>query len=279
MLAALRKGAGHAALAALHAGRRLIEVRGRQDELRVINLHGTIPWSWPRLDRLINALDEFGGIASASDWSKPGRFLLTFDDGYDNNFEYAERLSARSMSCLYFVVPSFIDRTTAQYLAYHRDRAVEGYVPVDELGSARGLSREQVRALTAMGHVIGAHNFSHRSLGSREPAVIRYEIDESLEALREILGAPVQDFALAFGYRRDVSPEALTHLIDKRVRVHTALRGPAPRSGSRLIHRTGLDPMMPLSTCLESALGTLDRLTAQERAGLEEEWRARGGDA
>ena len=269
--AILREGAGHAVLAASHW---LRPGNGLPDGYRVLCLHGTAEWARGRLDLLLEKLDENGGFVNARDFCDnekvKGRFLLTFDDGYDNNAAFAERLAERGISAIYFVVPSFVGRTTAEYLEFHRSRGVEPFVPVDALGSDRGLSGEGLNDITAMGHIVGAHNFAHRSLGSATPDEAIYEIDRGIESLEQTLGRKITEFALAFGFSRDVNEAARNRLQERGLRTYTCLRGWTERSGdSRLVHRTGLNPTHPWTTSLEFAIGRMDWATRNERDAVE----------
>ena len=70
-----------------------------------------------------------------------------------------------------------------------------------------------------MGHRIGAHNFGHRDLRFlRALPDIRYEVDNALEGTSEILGAPCNDFAIAYGMPHNLSDEAIVYLQGLRAR-------------------------------------------------------------
>src|SRR5690606_26471532 len=105
------------------------------------------------------------------------RLLLTFDDGDASNFQAAVRLAERGLQAIFFVVPSWIDRTVEQYLAYHESRGVKAHDLSGPFGrQRRALTTSQLREMAAMGHRIAAHNHAHRSLGKlHDPADITYE--------------------------------------------------------------------------------------------------------
>src|SRR5438270_305977 len=95
----LRTGAGHAVFAAAHGLRRtgaLSRFADPPGTSRILCLHGTPATAHGRLLDLISGLEHLGGFVNARalllgqpappSAAQEGRFLLTFDDGYDNNF-------------------------------------------------------------------------------------------------------------------------------------------------------------------------------------------------
>ena len=156
------------------------------------------------------------------------RILVTFDDGWESNYEMARWLASIGVSAIFFVVPSLIGRGAEEYLRFHSQHQLVPSVPEATRG-ARGLSRTQLREMRAMGHRIGAHNFAHRDLGSlHDTLALRYEIDNALESVGEMLGTPCKDFAVAFGMPHNVSEEAVAHLKELQahgLRVYSCHRG------------------------------------------------------
>jgi peptidoglycan/xylan/chitin deacetylase (PgdA/CDA1 family) len=226
------------------------------------------------LERLLDKLGEAGGFINANDFCSgretPGRFLLTFDDGYDNNAGFAERLAVRGVSAIFFVVPSLIGRNAAEYLDYHRRQGVEPFMPVDALGSERGLSPVELNAIADSGHVIGAHNFAHRSLGDASDDDAVYEIDRAVDSLEQILRREVTEFAFAFGFSKDVNGAARKRLQERNLKAYTCLRGwSAVGTEAHLFHRTGIDPTQPLTSNLGFAMGRMDWATRNEREAVE----------
>jgi len=196
------------------------------------------------------------------------KVLITFDDGWESNFEAAKWLAEIGVSAIFFIVPSLISRTREEYVRFHERYKVRADVPQSAAGS-RGLSLNQLREMMAMGHRIGAHNFAHRDLGRLHTlADIRYEVDNATEMLSEVTGTKCGDFAIAFGQPENVSDEAATYLLERFPRVYSCHRGlNVPGKTPRFLLRDACEPDHPTAftqICIE---GGADRHLA-ERARL-----------
>lgn len=151
------------------------------------------------------------------------RLLFTCDDGCDSNFEAATLLADAGLRGIFFIVPSFIERTWAECAAFHAANGVKSRVGRD---GTRGLSRSQVAEMIAMGHRIGAHNYGHRDLGKlSEPKDLQYEIDRAIDGVAELTGAPCLDFAIAYGQPENLSDAARAYLVERSPRIYACHRG------------------------------------------------------
>ncbi|MHB1653392.1 MAG: polysaccharide deacetylase family protein [Desulfitobacteriaceae bacterium] len=102
-------------------------------------------------------------------------FLLTFDDGYVDNYTNAlPVLQKYGFTALVFVVSSYIDGS--------------GF-----------LSDDQLRSLVAAGWTIGGHTVNHAHLTKLNPASQIKELRDSKQYLEKKLGVPVHYFAYPFG--------------------------------------------------------------------------------
>ncbi|MEO6595763.1 MAG: polysaccharide deacetylase family protein [Planctomycetota bacterium] len=150
--------------------------------------------------------------------------LITIDDGLASHFEAAKWLAKVGVQAIFFVVPSFVDRSTEQYLRFH-ERAGVRACPLGPSGT-QGLSSRQLREMLEMGHRIGAHNFAHRDLGTiHDTAALDYEIARAIDWVAEFTGAPCADFAIGFGQPENVSDEAAAYLLARVPRVYSCFRG------------------------------------------------------
>lgn len=203
--------------------------------LRIVAFHGTGARSLEHLKAVVEGWRARRPVAAPSEvddllagrWSGGGadRLLVTFDDGLATNHAAAAWLARAGVRAVFFVVPSLVDRTVAEFVRYHAERGVDACAPVPN-GDARGLSTAEVRELLSMGHRVGAHNFAHRDLGRlRDAADLRYEIDAALDAVGELTGAPCRDFAVGFGQPQNLSAEAAAHLQQRCPNVYMCHRG------------------------------------------------------
>lgn len=250
------------------------ELYGGATGLRAITFHETRDNELAKMREVVEwCLDAFpmatpeqaAGLFDGT--FRPGpldRMLITFDDGLSSNYEAAAWLERKGVRAIFFVVPSLLDRSMEEYVQYHETRGRKAHRPMSAPG-ARGLSRTQVKEIAAMGHLIGAHNYAHRDLGKISDADdLRYEIDQSIEAVEELTGAPCHDFAIGFGQPRNVSDEAARHLIARCPRVyacHRGLNAPGitPRFALRHAYEPAYHPMAFTQVCLS---GGGDRLQA-----------------
>ena len=101
--------------------------------------------------------------------------LLSFDDGYADNFNYA-----------YPVL---------------REEKVPGtfFVVSGTIGKANRMTADQLREMQANGMKIGSHTVNHENLTDMNPEQIDFELRESKELLEKILGKPVYTLAYPTG--------------------------------------------------------------------------------
>ncbi|HYL70042.1 MAG TPA: polysaccharide deacetylase family protein [Candidatus Dormibacteraeota bacterium] len=105
----------------------------------------------------------------------PHPVLLTFDDGYDN---FA---------------------TVAAPILEHEGFVATAYVVSGFVGRPYYMSAAQVRQVSAMGMVVGAHTVHHLRLTALPLPAAAAEIQASKAALEQLLGHPVRDFAYPYG--------------------------------------------------------------------------------
>jgi hypothetical protein len=205
--------------------------------LRILAFHGTPDKALPHFQRLVSWCADTFEVGYPEDVdnlvrgcfrpTRRDKVLVTLDDGHENNFRAAEWLASLNIKAIFFVIPSYLGRSVEEYLRFHEERGIHAY----QIGethdlSMRGLSPSQVREMSDMGHRIAAHNYSHRDLGQlHDHSELRYEVDQSLDALEDLLGVPCDDFAWSFGYTNHISEEAIRFLEGRCKKVYSCLRG------------------------------------------------------
>ena len=115
----------------------------------------------------------------------PKSVILTFDDGYMDNFIYALPLLLRyKMKGTVFVIPGMIgDR--CQWLKEH--------------DCNRLMNWEQLKEWVATGMEIGSHTVTHRMLSRLTDEEIAYELSMSKEMLERELGATIDFDCYPYG--------------------------------------------------------------------------------
>lgn len=141
----------------------------------------------PRLfARQLRALDRAGYTAvtmrqARAHWSGGKRLpkrpvVLTFDDGFHDQYSHAARLLRA------------------------RDWPGVLYLPVGRLGENGALTKRQIRRMLRDGWELGAHSLSHADLTTVDAEQLEAEVAGSREALRrDFPNAPVETFAYPYG--------------------------------------------------------------------------------
>jgi peptidoglycan/xylan/chitin deacetylase (PgdA/CDA1 family) len=143
-------------------------------------------------------------LAHACDLLKQGRVkvptvVLTFDDGYQDNF-----LTLRAIR----------EETGAPMMLFVCTEKVTNHEPFEHdtrvgQGGFLALTWEQIRLLEREGFEIGSHTRTHFDCGSSDPAVLRNEIVGSQEDLRRYIGRAVESFSFPWGQPANMSAEAV----------------------------------------------------------------------
>jgi peptidoglycan/xylan/chitin deacetylase (PgdA/CDA1 family) len=124
------------------------------------------------------------------------RLVITFDDGYRDNFEHAVPILERcSLPATFFVVTQWIGTDVVPWWDKKRHRQYPW------------MTWDDVRSLHRRGFDIGAHTRTHADLGLVRDAAARREILGARLELEEQLGAPVASFAYPYGGRDNLTEE------------------------------------------------------------------------
>jgi peptidoglycan/xylan/chitin deacetylase (PgdA/CDA1 family) len=127
--------------------------------------------------------------------SARGALCVTFDDGYADNAEIAAPILAKwRLPAVFYVATDFIGSAT------------QTFWDVKAGLKSRWMTWEQVRALAAAGHEIGAHTISHADLSRLGPEQIKAELAGSRAAIAAKSGAEPVHFAVPFGRDFDSMP-------------------------------------------------------------------------
>ena len=131
----------------------------------------------------------------------PHVVVVTFDDGYADNYEAAAPILEHFGIPATFFVTAGLVGTSGSFA--HDQRSPHRFA---------NLSWDQVRSLAARGFEIGSHGMTHANLGRSPLSDARREVRESRETLERVLTAPVRSFAYPFGGREDITPAVLEEI-------------------------------------------------------------------
>lgn len=146
----------------------------------------------------IVSLSEAVDLLNSGTVSEP-TVVLTFDDGYQENFITLRAvLEATRVPVSMFVCTGIVS-SQSHFLHDDQPCAQSDFL---------SLSWDQVSYLHAVGVEIGSHTRSHFDCGSSSLTILDEEITGSKHDLEKHLNAPARFFAFPFGKRDNISTEA-----------------------------------------------------------------------
>lgn len=117
----------------------------------------------------------------------PRAVALTFDDGYENFYEYAwPVLQHYSFPAMVYLLSGLIGQASAWF-------------ETDGRATPPLMSAERIRQLQREGVDFGSHGVSHAKLAEVEPEQVRFEVSQSKRDLEELLQEEVRHFCYPFG--------------------------------------------------------------------------------
>lgn len=149
-------------------------------------------------------------------------FLITFDDGYWDNYEYAiPILEKYNIKSVFFIINSFIGRND-----YPENNPRLNF-----------MSMKQLNDLKDKGHIIGAHTLTHEKLDSLNIDKVNTEIIQSIEELESKFKLENIPFAYPYG----IPPKQTIDYIKNKIVFGTIKAKPLPWTEDNLnIRRTFL---------------------------------------
>ena len=117
----------------------------------------------------------------------PRAVVLTFDDGYENFYEYALPVLAR------FGFPAIV------YALSDRLGQPSSWFAADGRATPPLMSAARLRELRRLGIDIGSHGLTHQRLAQIDREMAGVEIAHSKDRLQQLLGEPVDHFCYPYG--------------------------------------------------------------------------------
>lgn len=117
----------------------------------------------------------------------PKAVALTFDDGYENFYEYAfPVLKQHGFPAMVYLISGLLGQPSSWFAKDGRDTP-----PL--------MSAERVRQLHREGIDFGSHSATHVKLADQDTNRIREEVTRSKRELEDVLGAAVTNFCYPYG--------------------------------------------------------------------------------
>ncbi|MEK7288213.1 MAG: polysaccharide deacetylase family protein [Elusimicrobiota bacterium] len=121
----------------------------------------------------------------------PKPVMITFDDGYLNQYETAFPIMRRwGQRGVFYVVANGVGREN-----YWHNPVEEPRIPM--------MNSDQIKELVRAGMEIGSHTSNHHRLGGLSREEARLEIEDSKKRLEELTGEPMVSFAFPYGNGED----------------------------------------------------------------------------
>ena len=112
---------------------------------------------------------------------------LTFDDGYENFYEYAfPVLHRHRFPAMVYMISDLLGKPSSWFAADGRDTP-----PI--------MSAERIRELRGLGIDFGSHGAGHLKLAQQSTELIRDDVRRSKAALEDVLGEAVLHFCYPYG--------------------------------------------------------------------------------
>ena len=125
----------------------------------------------------------------------PKTVVITFDDGYADNYKAFEALVARGMTASWFVVTNDIGGSSSW---------------VDPgIHSQKILNKETLREFMDVGMEVASHTCSHSRMPLLSDVDLANELSQSKQVLEDILGQAVESFAYPYGVHDDRCVQAV----------------------------------------------------------------------
>lgn len=127
--------------------------------------------------------------------------LITFDDGYKNNFTNAFPILRRmGLSATIFICSGFIGKENA---IFENEKVIEGKMPEDYL------DEEDILIMSENGISFGSHSVNHYYLDKIEAQNLENEIVLSKQNLEKLINKKIHFFSYPYGRYNDATIDSL----------------------------------------------------------------------
>ncbi|QID16660.1 polysaccharide deacetylase family protein [Nitrogeniibacter mangrovi] len=140
-----------------------------------------------RFGYTVLSMDQVLACLSGAQPIPPRAVALTFDDGYENFYEYAwPVLQRHGFPAMVYLIADLLGKPSYWFASDGRDTPLL-------------MSPERIRQLRAEGVDFGSHSASHAKLATLETPAIHEEVTRSKAILEDVLGEAVNHFCYPFG--------------------------------------------------------------------------------
>ena len=208
----------------------------RKCRLTVYNLHSTSKEHFSEYKNLLEKIDKkakFIHPDQIDDFFKKryqdqSYSLLTLDDGYENNYEFAkEILNELNIKAIFFVIPNFIKSnkkniSTRYFESLYPKRKKS--LMLNSKVKFLPLSLEKIDEIIKLGHSIGMHGLNHENFAELTEKEIKIKVEEGLAIFKKIK-INIKHFAYPFGDNKSFNKRSNKVLKKYFSYIHLGTRG------------------------------------------------------
>tara|TARA_A100001011_G_C14321077_1_gene850668 strand:- start:3521 stop:4423 length:903 start_codon:yes stop_codon:yes gene_type:complete len=203
--------------------------------LNIYNLHSTRPKDFNYYKKILKYIDKRSKFINPQDienlsttnFKNSNYSILTFDDGYRDNHEFALTiLKELNIKAIFFIIPKFIhekNKFSEEYLnKLYPEKRYE--INAERKLIFQHMNYSQINNLLMEGHQIGIHGFEHEDYGKIKLMQIKKKINQSKNIL-EKFNIRTNHFAYPFGSSKNFSNDS-NKILSKYFRfIYTGVRG------------------------------------------------------
>ena len=213
----------------------LIKKNYKKSRLTIYNLHSTQENYFSHYKSILKKIDSQEKFLNPENidnffnkkYNDQSYSLLTLDDGFYNNLEFAEKvLKPLKIKSIFFIIPCILknkknmNQEFFQILYPNYDKRL-----IDNLENQfTPLSKENIVKVQKLGHTIGMHGFNHENFGELNEKQINKLIREGLKIFKN-LNIPINHFAYPFGNKKSFSLKSHRVLKKYFKYIHLGIRG------------------------------------------------------
>jgi peptidoglycan/xylan/chitin deacetylase (PgdA/CDA1 family) len=223
-------------------------------------------------------LEEFYAAVTGTRNIPDRAVLVTFDDGYADNYKIAWPIAGQfGVKLNLFVCTGLVDGLPLKVFEAESYSARASKAQFGELWQP--LSWDQLREMATSGMGIGLHSHAHRNLGGMSAAEVAADVATGVANIQRQLGTRPRFFAFPFGHFGSYSRETTAVLSAHGLELFfTTELGRTPlRQADRLFSRIVIHPEDDLGSFRRKLYGGYDWVGTVRKYGYAINATARGG--
>jgi len=213
----------------------LIKKKYKKSRLTIYNLHSTQEnyfFQYKSILKKIDSQEKFLNPKNIDNFFKKkyreqSYSLLTLDDGFYNNLEFAEKvLKPLNIKAIFFIIPSLLKDNKNKNQDFFRilypnydERLIYNFK-----NQFTPLSKENIVKIQKLGHTIGMHGFNHENFSELNEKQIKIIIKEGIDIFKK-LNIPINHFAYPFGNKNSFNQKSNRVLRKYFKYIHLGIRG------------------------------------------------------